>query len=375
MTTRRHKKRDFFAAGPLLAGKRAMKIFACSLVVLMGLASVAQPALAQAAGPDQAAARASIQEAVAGGDTARAHGLYDRFVAAGGRPDAGLLAVIAADELRALATHAVDDPRLQVEAWERLARHGDSQAPAELQRMALDRPGSPVAALANGALARLGDAAATARLVGMASSSTLRDKSNIVEAIRRSDLKDQAQVLLPLLQDPDWTTRSETADALGALGHRAAIPEIRALLSDDEPRVRAKAALALKRLGDTADDPRVEAMLRSKVGTARLDALESDPLSDRNEVAAASRQLMSDSDPLNRIRGAEAIARDDPAAARAVLTAVAGDADSTARRLAARALASLDPADLTILRRLLEDSTGWVRMYAAGGVLAAAAGK
>ena len=64
-----------------------------------------------------------------------------------------------------------------------------------------------------------------------------------------------------------------------------------------------------------------------------------------------------------------------PAAARAVLTAVAGDADSTARRLAARALASLEPPDLTILRRLLEDSTGWVRMYAAGGVLAAAAGK
>ena len=48
-----------------------MKIFASSLVVLMGLASAAQPALAQAAGPDHAAARASIQEAVAGGDMVR----------------------------------------------------------------------------------------------------------------------------------------------------------------------------------------------------------------------------------------------------------------------------------------------------------------
>jgi HEAT repeat protein len=352
-----------------------MKIPAYSLVVLMSLTSAAQPALAQAAAPDRAAAKASIQEALARGDTQRAYETYDGFVAASRRPDAELLSPLAADELRAIASHAVDDPRLQVEAWERLARHGDSQAPVELQRIALDRPGSPAAALADGALARLGDTTAAARLAGMASSGTLRDKSNVVEAIRRSGLTDQAQLLLPLLRDPDWATRSETADALAALGYGAAIPEIRALLDDDEPRVRAKAALALKRLKDPAADQRVEAMLRSDIGSARLDALEADPLSDRKNLAAAGRQLMNDPDPLRRVRGAEAIARYEPAAARAVLTAVAGDADSTARRLAARALASLEPPDLTILRRLLEDSTGWVRMYAAGGVLAAAAGK
>jgi HEAT repeat protein len=341
-------------------------------VVFLGWSAAAQPALAQTAPANRAAVKAAIQEAVAGGDTRRAYDAYDRFVAANHRPDAELLSPIAADELRAIATHAVSDPRLQVEAWERLARYGDTQAPVELQRMATDATGTPVAALANGALARLGDTAAIARLAGMASSGTPRDKSHVVEAIRRSGLRDQAQVLLPLLKDPDWTTRLEAAEALAVLDYKAAIPEIRKLLSDDEPRVRSKAALALRRLGDTAGSPNVEAMLLSNVGSARLDALEADPLSDRGEVAAAARQLMNDPDPFNRVKGAESIARDEPAAARAVLTTVAGDADSTARRLAARVLESLKPADLTILRRLLEDSTGWVRMYAAGGVLAAA---
>ena len=50
-------------------------------------------------------------------------------------------------------------------------------------------------------------------------------------------------------------------------------------------------------------------MLRSGIGSARLDALEADPLSDRKDLAAAGRQLLNDPDPLRRIRGAEAIAR------------------------------------------------------------------
>ena len=94
-----------------------MKIPAYSLVVVMGLTSAAQPALAQAAAPDRAAAKASIQEALARGDTQRAYETYDGFVAASRRPDAELLSPLAADELRAIASHAVDDPRLQVEAW------------------------------------------------------------------------------------------------------------------------------------------------------------------------------------------------------------------------------------------------------------------
>ena len=352
-----------------------MKIIPCWLVVLVLFLSAAQPILAQVAPAERAAAKASIQQAVASGDLRRGYDTYDRFVAASRRPDAELLSPLAADELRAVAARAVSDPRLQIEAWERLARYGDAQAPAELERMASQRPDSPVAALANGALARLGDASAAARLAAMASSSRLQDKSSIVEAIRRSGLRDQAQVLVPLLQDPDWATRSETADALGALGYKAAIPEIRLLLSDDEPRVRASAALALMRLEDPAATTRAEAMLRSNVGTARLDALEANPLSDRGDVAAAARQLAADPDPFNRARAAEALASDDPAAALAILRRVAEEQDSTARRLAARGLAVLRPPDLALLRRLLEDNAGWVRMYAAGGVLAAAAGK
>jgi HEAT repeat protein len=341
-------------------------------VVLLGLAPAVRPALAQTAPAGRAAAEAAIRALVSERDTRRAYEAYDRFVVANVSQDAGLLGLIAAEELRAIAQHAADDPRLQVEALERLARHGDSQAPNALQRMAVDRPGTPAAALADGALARLGDTAASARLLNMASSNTLRDKSVVVESIRRSGLKAQAQVLVPLLKDEELATRLEAIDAVAALDYKAAIPEIRPLLSDENPQVRSKAALALKRLGDPAGNSRAQAMLRSDAGSARLEALEADPIADRNDKVAEARRLMNDPDPLNRVKGAEAIAGDEPAAAHAVLKRVADDPDSTARRLAARSLEFLKPADLALLRRLLEDSSGWVRMYAAGGVLNAA---
>ena len=347
-----------------------MKYPVCALVVLVGGACAANPALAQAAQAERAAARTAILDAVSAGDTRRAYGAYNQFVAAGRKQDAALLGVVAAEELRAIAKYASDDPRLQAEALERLARHGDTQALGDLQQMAMGRPNTPVAALADGALARLGDASALSRLAAMASSpSSMPDRSNVAEALRRSGSKEHAGALVPLLKDPEWPTRIQAIQGLAELDYTAAIPDIRALLTDEEPQVRSSAAVALKRLGDAAGDEQSASMMRSGVAGARLEALQADRASNPADVAAAARQLAGDSDPFNRVRAAEALAADDPAAALTVLTRVAEEQDSTARRLAARGLESLEPKDVALLRRLLDDQSGWVRMYAAGGVL------
>ena len=352
-----------------------MKSPLCSLAVLLVWASAVQPALAQSAEAGKAATRTAILEAVSAGDTQRAYNAYDRFVMTGGKQDASLLGLVAAEELRAIARHASDDPRLQIEAFERLARHGDAGAQGELQRMALGLPNTPVAALADGALVRLGDAPAMTRLVAMASSSTMKDKSNVAEAIRRSGVKELASAVVPLLTDPEWPTRTQAIEALAELDYTAAVPEIRSRLTDEDSQVRSKAVLALKRLGDNAADAKANAMMRSGVASARLEALQADRATDRADLVAAARQLAGDPDSFNRVKAAEALAGDDPAAALAVLRMVAGESDSTARRLAARGLESLRPTDVALLRRLLQDESGWVRMYAAGGVLGAAPGR
>ena len=304
-------------------------------------------------------------------DLPRALSAYDRYAGVVGKPDQALLAPIALQQLRITADTAVDDPRLAIEALERLARAGRPEGKARLQQISIDRAGAPVAVLADGALARLGDTAAMARLSSLVYSEGLRDKSTIVEAIARSGSKAGVADLRALLQDPEPHTRIAAMEALGRLGDKESIPAIRALLQDDYPPVRSCAVLTLARLGDSEVSDAVAKMLASPAGDVRLEALWSDRTLGEADRRAAVRMVLADPNPLTRIRAAEAISAEDPEAARAVLVRVASDADITARREAARALENLKPADLAVCRRLLADPSDWVRVYAAGSVLAA----
>jgi HEAT repeat protein len=305
----------------------------------------------------------------------RALSAYDRYAGAVGRPDQALLARIALNQLRITADTAVDDPRLAIEALERLARAGEPEGKSRLQQISIDRAGAPVAVLADGALARLGDTSAMARLSGLVYSEGLRDKSTVVEAIARTGSKAGAADLRALLQDPEPHTRIAAMEALGRLGDKESIPAIRPLLQDDYPPVRSSAVLTLARLGDSGVSDAVAKMKESPAGDVRLEALASDRTLREADRRAAVRIVLADPDPLTRIRAAEAIAAEDPEAARAVLLRAAGDPDVTVRREAARVLENLKPVDLAVCRRLLADPSDWVRVYAAGAVFAAAGTK
>ena len=159
------------------------------------------------------------------------------------------------------------------------------------------------------------------------------------------------------------------------MGDRDSIPAIRALLQDDYPPVRSRAVLVLARLGDAGVSEAVARMKESPVGDVRLEVLASDRTLSAADRRAAVRAILADPDPLTRVKAAEAIAVEDPEAAMAALVRVTGEADMSARREAARALETLKPADLAVCRRLLADPSDWVRVYAAGAVLAAVAPK
>ena len=332
-------------------------------------------AVARNAPRNREAAELQIQILVRLEAVPRALSAYDRYAGAVGKPEAALLAPIALQQLRVTADTAVDDPRLAIEALERLAGAGDPSGRSRLQQISIDRAGSTVAVLADGALARLGDASASARLSNLVSSEGIRDKSTLVEAIARSGSRSGAADLRVLLQDPEPHTRIAAMEALGRMGDRDSIPAIRALLQDDYPPVRSRAVLVLARLGDAGVSEAVARMKESPVGDVRLEVLASDRTLSAADRRAAVRAILADPDPLTRVKAAEAIAVEDPEAAMAALVRVTGEADMSARREAARALETLKPADLAVCRRLLADPSDWVRVYAAGAVLAAVAPK
>jgi HEAT repeat protein len=328
-------------------------------------------ALVRSAPKSRDAAEIQIQIFVRLEDVPRALAGYDRYVAAVGRPDGALLGPIALQQLRITAANAVDDPRLAVEALERLARAGDPTGKARLQQMSIDEAGTTKGILADGALARLGDDSAAARLSALVSSESFRNKGALAEELARIGSKASVADLRALLQDSDPYTRITAMTALGNLGDKESIPVIRGMLSDDYPPVRSYAALTLKRLGDTEGNEAVARMMTSPAGDVRLEALAADRTLPGADRRTEVRALLADPSPLTQIKAAQAIAADDPETARSVLARVAGDPDVTTRRAAARALEALKPADLGLFRRLLADPSDWVRVYAAGGILAA----
>lgn len=361
--------------GPASAGQAAAQPSAAREALVEGRASdairLADALLAKRPG-DRDACDVKIRALLSSGDRVRAQRAYEAFVTIAKNEDAGLLAPIAAAELWTLASDG-RDLRTQVGALEHLAKSGDRTAWSKLQKMSGEMPGTAQGVTVDAALARLGDAGAGQRLADAVSSSRLRDRSLVADALRDANAAGQAAVLVPLLHDDDPLTRVRAADALGALGYKPAVPDLRALLLDERPSVRATAAVALKRLGDDSGREIVAAMAASSLGATRLGALEASASAKPQERAAAIRLLAADRDPTTRIKAAELMRRTEPAAARKVLAALVAQGDVGVRRDAARALATITPVDVALFRKLLADADPGIRMHAAAGVLDTAA--
>ena len=139
------------------------------------------------------------------------------------------------------------------------------------------------------------------------------------------------------LDDPDRDIRATALNALVTLGVHDAAELARAGLLDEDPFVRATAAKLLGDSGDETDAPKLVAVLEA------------------------------DSDPIARLRSAEALQRVGGPLAVAGLTRALSDPDENVRLAAVRAVRELDPetAQPALVRLLLEDPMYEVRVQAA----------
>jgi HEAT repeat protein len=163
---------------------------------------------------------------------------------------------------------------------------------------------------------------------------------------------------MQLLQDPRPEHRAAAAEALGRLGARQAIPQIRSLLAETSgpPMLRMAAAGALLQLGDDSGVSTLEGWMSSPVPGMRAGAAKG--LAPRADAgwAATVRALGDEADPTIRIEAAKLLSAVDPEGARVILDRLLADKDMAVRELAGSVTVAL-PTDLARLRGLLRVGT------------------
>lgn len=306
--------------------------------------------------------------------TAPALKVYAAAVKALGEQDLALLGPIARAELvmqagsKAASQSAV--------ARGHLAKAGDKESRAALEKAAASKQDDAERMTAEDALVSLGDAAALkaveARLASEAPAQRAAALSLLVEAA-----PPRARAALPrMLQEADMNVRLAATDAAATLGATETVATLKSVLASAEmPLVRLSAASSLLRLGDASARPLMLEALASPVEDARLlaaDAFARAPKALSADWVPAVRGLLASEDVLTRIQAARQLASADRTAARGVLEAALLDINPAVRDAALTALLALSSPDVDLLWPRLADESPWVRLKAAGALLAAA---
>ena len=160
----------------------------------------------------------------------------------------------------------------------------------------------------------------------------------------------------------------------GPAGAQAARAFLRRVLSDGDAALRAQAGVAIASLPAGAEAPvdaLREALAAERDPDVRLSLARALLGHDRAAARAALVELARSGQGMSRVQAASLLASLGDASMRAELEDVlASERDSLVRRTAARALAR-DAMAPDAVRGLLRDGDAMVRIYAAGGILAA----
>jgi HEAT repeat protein len=214
-----------------------------------------------------------------------------------------------------------------------LGRIGDRRATAPLVTVLLNEPGLRVATA--GALARIGDGAAFAALLGLVGDPDPAVRQAVVAALNSIGHPEMAARVAPLLRDDDACVRESAVRIAGYFGYQPCAGDLLAACRDPEAAVRRAALEHLAFL----DDPRaVETLLGA----------------------------LDDRDPVMRAAAVQSLGRvDDDRVGLPLLTAL-GDADPWVRYFAARALGDHRhaPAVDELTRAAMDDPAGHVRLAA-----------
>lgn len=275
--------------------------------------------------------------------------------------DVGLIEPIAKGILWEIARGS--DPDLARDALRALVQARIDGAQAALAAI----PSATGNLMVDAEAARGGDAAALKRLAA-AAGAEVSDKSAIANALVAAGPAAIA-LLLPMLDERSGPTRAAAAGALGKLRAADATAQLRKALQDPDPYVRSSASVALARLGDADGQNRVQKMLESEVPDVQLMAAEAWDGQTGPWISLIT-PLLQNPDGLTRLHAARLIAPFNPEGARAVLGTALQDPNPVIRAasseiLADQPLAQPVSGDLGVLRRLLRDRDGMVRVRAA----------
>jgi HEAT repeat protein len=317
----------------------------------------------------KADAKVAIAAADAAGRSSEALDTYDRYVTSTKQHEPELVALVARSILRGVAADTASVSR--IDALERLARAGDVRGRNQLGaeaggRNTLMLEGIP----ADCALARIGDAAAADRLIQRLGDESVREKSGILNSLADAGAKRAASAIVPLLGDDNPGNRESAARALARLGTKDQIAQVLAAFESEwHPAMRQTLAMTLHCLGSTAGDALLKELESSRTPEVRLVAVEAYYATKTPRWNTMARQLLRSPSEGARLRAAVLLGAADPAAAKELATAAASSNIAT-REVGARLLEAAGSKDLTLLVKLLHDSSPVVRTHAAGAVLA-----
>jgi HEAT repeat protein len=296
---------------------------------------------------------------------------YEKWLTTSRQEDIFLLQPIARGILRELAESK--EPRVRLAALAALADAGDSAARQQLQDAVSDQSAPSEI---DAALALAGDQGAIRRLEAQITAGGPRDKSAAIDALARANAQGSRPALIAALKDPAPPSRMAAANALADLDATDAIPALKAALQDPDPAVRNMIAVALARLGDSSGGVTLESLEQSPLGDLRLIAAAAAARQNpQGPWAEKARALLSDPDPLLRLKAARLLLDHDREvdAATSTLSASLSDDTPAVRTEAAHVLREISqrrPAqDPASLRRLLRDPVPEVRIEAAAAVL------
>lgn len=290
---------------------------------------------------------------------------YEAWLGVQRPDDLYLLTDIAVGYTRALTQ--AGDPMVQAEARAILERlEGPSPAAANETGARADGP------LVDAAMARSGDAAATARLRQRLDGPMGPEADYVMSAL--ADAGDTASIpaLRRLLKSPQPPVQLAAISALGKLGATDAVEELQALSTQRQPLVATMASVALSRLGDPEARKRVEALLTSPNGEERLMAAESMGVQEVGRWESAVTPLLTDTSLMVRVQAALMLSRAgvNVPDAQAVLAQALGSENAILREQAGQAFTAPEKADPVLFRRFLRDPDVRVQLRGVQGLLA-----
>lgn len=298
---------------------------------------------------------------------------YEHWLGSRTSDDVYLLEPVALAVLQDIATGS--DRGLQIQALERLSRHGETSARAQLRALATSTPGVNGADVA---LAALGDAPAVSRL--QAAASTARaDLQLIATGLGNNGGAASVSTLVSILTDAIGPARAAAAASLGRLHAAAATEALQLAAQDPEPLLRTSALVALARIGNPDARAQVETMLSSEVPDFRLMAAEAWEGRQGPWVAALEPILQNDAGLL-RLQAARLLAPVRPDAAADTLRRASADGNPVVRAEAVRTLEQLAAdgtflLDVATLRHMLREADPAIRLSAAAALLARVRGQ